>query len=236
MLRTAAGAGQGEPEIPAEAGALHWLERNPDLRPAAVADGAKDSRPFLESPVPDVMPAGFRHAARHIKVAADAAFGADTAEGTAWSGRWRHVLRHDPRGVGKTIDALRHLLRKGRETGDVRRELAFLRNNRRRMEYADAAAAGHPIGSGSVESANKVLVTSRMKRSGQGRGRDSGQGVLTFRSSPGPVASTGPGPRRFRARAATAAGSPRDAPTTVAWWSGSRAPRDSQAEHQWLKK
>ena len=33
-----------------------------------------------------------------------------------------------------------------------------------------------------VESANKVLVTSRMKRSGQSWGRDGGQGVLTFRS------------------------------------------------------
>ena len=33
-----------------------------------------------------------------------------------------------------------------------------------------------------VESANKVLVTARMKRSGQSWGRDGGQGVLTFRS------------------------------------------------------
>ena len=38
------------------------------------------------------------------------------------------------------------------------------------------------IGSGSVESANKVPVTARMKRSGQSWSRDGGQGVLTFRS------------------------------------------------------
>ena len=48
------------------------------------------------------------------------------------------------------------------------------------MHYAAAADAGYAIGSGSVESANKVLVTS-MKR-GQSWGRDGGQGVLTFRS------------------------------------------------------
>ncbi len=165
-----------------KAEALHWLALKPDLRPAAVADAAPDNRAFLESPGPDVTLVDFRHAAQHVKAAADAAFGADTAEGTAWSGRWRHVLRHDPKGVGKTIDALRHLLRKGKRTDDVRRELAFFRNNRRRMEYAAAAEAGYAIGSGSVEAANKVLVTARMKRSGQSWGRDGGQGVLTFRS------------------------------------------------------
>jgi len=137
----------------------------------------------------------FWHVAQHLSAAADAAFGADTAEGTARSGRWRHVPLHDPRGVGRVIDALRHLPRKGKGTDDIRRELAFFRSNRRRMECADAADAGYAIGSGSVESANKVLVTARMKRSGQGRGRDGGQGVLTFRSLPGPDASTGPGPR-----------------------------------------
>ena len=44
------------------------------------------------------------------------------------------------------------------------------------------AAAGYAIGSGAVESANRVLVTVRMKRSGQRSGRDGGQWVLTFRS------------------------------------------------------
>jgi len=42
---------------------------------------------------------------------------------------------------------------------DIRRELAFFRGNRRRLHYADPAAAGYAIGSGSVEAANKVLVT-----------------------------------------------------------------------------
>ena len=165
-----------------KAEAFHWLEINPDLKLAVVADAAPDNWTFLESLSPDVTLVDFFHAAQHVKVAADAAFGADTAAGTAWFEKWRHVLRHDPKGAGKVIDALRHLLRKGKGADDVRRELAFFRNNRRRMHYADAADAGYAIGSGSVESANKVLVTSRMKRSGQSWGRDGGQGVLTFRS------------------------------------------------------
>jgi len=62
----------------------------------------------------------------------DAAFGPDTAAGTAWFEKWRHVLRHDPGGVDRVINVMRHLLRKGKGTDDVRRELAFFRNNRRR--------------------------------------------------------------------------------------------------------
>ncbi len=201
-----------------------------------MADGARDNWTFLESLSPDVMPVDFWHAAQHMKAAADTAFGADTAAGTAWFGKWRHVPPHDPGGVGRVTGAMRHLLRRGKGADDVRRELACFRGNRRRMHYADAANAGHPIGSGSVEAANRVLVTVRMKRSGQGRGRDGGQGVLTFRSSPGPDASTGHGPCWRRARAATAAGGPRNAPTKTARWPGLPSPRDSRAEHQWFKK
>ncbi len=123
---------------------------------------------------------------------------------TTWSGRWRHVLRHDPKGVGRVTDALRHLLRKGKGADDARRELAFLRSNRRRMRYADAVAAGGAIGSGTVESANRVPVTSRMKRPGQRRGRDGGQGVLTFRALRPGTGRAGPPPepqRRLQAPA-----------------------------------
>ena len=80
------------------------------------------------------------------------------------------------------IDALRHLLRKGKGADGIRKELACFRKNRRRMNCADSADAGDAIVLGALEPANKVLVTTRMKRSGQRWGRDGGQGVLTFRS------------------------------------------------------
>ena len=164
-----------------KAGAFHWPDLNPGLKPAVAADAAPDSRTFLESPSPDVTPVGFRRAARRIKAAADAAFGADTAAGTVRSGKRRHVPPHGPKGVGKVTGALRRLLRKRKGAGDMRRKPAFFRNSRRRMCCADAAGAGCAIGSGAVESANKVSATSRMKRSGQSRGRDGGQGALAFR-------------------------------------------------------
>ena len=51
------------------------------------------------------------------------------------------------------------------------------------MNYYHLAKEGYPIGSGEVEAANKVLVTQRLKRSGQRWVRDGGQGGgLSFRT------------------------------------------------------
>ena len=161
---------------------FHWLRRKEDLKVAAIADAAKDNWTFLDTLCPDVMLVDFWHSTQHLKAAADAAFGPDSAEGTAWFEKWRHVLRHDPKGVGKVIDALRYLKRKGKGCADIDRELGFFRNNRKRMAYSEVADAGYPIGSGAVESGNRMLVTQRLKRSGQRWGRDGGQGVLTFRT------------------------------------------------------
>ena len=161
---------------------FHWLRRKEDLKVVAIADAARDNWSFLDTLCPDVMLVDFWHSTQHLKVAADAAFGPDSAEGTAWFEKWRHILRHDPKGVGKVIDALRYLKRKGKGSADIARELGFFRNNRKRMAYSEIADAGYPIGSGAVESGNRMLVTQRLKRSGQRWGRDGGQGVLTFRA------------------------------------------------------
>ena len=92
------------------------------------------------------------------------------------------LLVEDAKGIGRTIDAIRHLVKSGRGGAILGRELEFFRKNRARMDYRGARDAGYPIGSGCVESANRFVVQQRMKRSGQRWGREGGQGVLTFRS------------------------------------------------------
>jgi len=161
---------------------FHWLTVDPDRKGVAVADGARDNRTVLEALCPDRALLDFWPAAEHLKAAADAAFGPDTAAATAGFEQWRHTLRHDANGAGKGIDALRYRLRQGKGSAPLRRERGYFRKNRHRMAYADAANAGFAIGSGSVEAANKVLGTARMKRSGQSWGRDGGQGVLSIRA------------------------------------------------------
>ena len=160
----------------------HLMGPIPDLKLVVCADGAKDNWTFSESLNPDVEVLDFWHAAEHLKGAADAAFGSDEKASTKWFKAKRHTLRHDPNGVNKVIYALRYLIRKGRGKAEIRKTLGYFRNNRSRMNYYHLAKDGYPIGSGEVEAANKMLVTQRLKRSGQRWGRDGGQGVLSYRA------------------------------------------------------
>ncbi len=166
---------------PLSAELCHGLTLDPNLKVVAVADGAPDNWTVLEALCPDRVLLDYWHAAPHLKAAADAAFGQATAAGTAWFAKWRHPLRHDANGAAKVIAALRYLLSNGTAGTQLRRELGYFRHNRHRMDDA-AAAAGYAIGSGAVAAANKVLVTTRMKRSGQSWRRDGGQGVLSIRA------------------------------------------------------
>ena len=146
------------------------------------ADGEKGNWTFSETLDPDVEVLDFWHAIEKLHVAAEAAFGSDEKARKKWFKAKRRILRRDPDGVRKVIDALRYLLRKGRGSEEIRKVLGYFRNNRRRMNYYHLAEEGYPIGSGEVEAANKMLVTHRLKRSGQRWGRDGGQGVLAFRA------------------------------------------------------
>ncbi len=49
---------------------------------------------------------------------------------------------------------------------DLERELIFFKRNRHRMGYYESRSRTLIAGSGTVETANKVLVTQRIKRSG----------------------------------------------------------------------
>ncbi len=217
----------------------HGLTVDPNLKVVAVADGAPDNWTFLEALCPDRVLLDYWHAAPHRKAAADAAFGQATADaafgqatadaafgqataaGTAWFAKWRHPLRHDANGAAKVIVALRYLLSNGTAGTQLRRELGSFRHNRHRMD--DAAAAGYAIGSGAVAAANKVLVTTRMKRSGQSWRRDGGQGVLSTRAWPSLVALIGLGKTWCHAAIAKVTGFPRCRPMIIgrfAWhWS-----------------
>ena len=160
----------------------HLLSQQPDLKLEVTADGAKDSWTFSKGLNPDVEVLDFWHAVEYLKGAADAAYGSDEKASTRWFEAKRRILRRDPKGVEIVIDALRYLLGKGRGKAEIRKALGYFRNNRRRMNYCHLAMEGYPIGSGDLEAANKMLVTHRLKRSGQRWGRDGDQGVLAFRA------------------------------------------------------
>ena len=151
----------------------------PDIRVAAIADGAVDNWTFLEGLDPDARALDFWHACQHL---ADAS---DHIAKEGWFTTWRRTLRDDPDGVGKVIRSLRYYKGRakeprGRET--IRRVLNYFVKNRSRMRYSELRAEKLAIGSGVVEAANKTLVTARMKRSGMRWHINSGQAILSFRA------------------------------------------------------
>jgi hypothetical protein len=63
----------------------------------------------------------------------------------------------------------------------VQQALAYLFSNRHRMRYSLFRQAGYPIGSGTVESACKVVVQQRMKQAGMRWSRTGAQAMLALR-------------------------------------------------------
>jgi hypothetical protein len=137
---------------------------------AAVADGAPWCQGFSDLHVPDaVRILDFPHAVEHLGVVADAAFGEGSDAAATWLATQRHELRHgDPTTVLSAIAALPvdtapnpDAARTTRE-----REVGYFTTRRKQIAYAEFSARGLPIGSGSVESANKLVVEARLKRAG----------------------------------------------------------------------
>jgi len=127
----------------------------------------------------------FFHAAEHLSLAAEAAFGKKAEAATRWYAKYRALLLEDPDALDCVLRSLRYYrksLRHGSERRQVvERVIRYYGRNRERMRYADFRARGLPIGSGVVEAACKCIVNSRLKRSGMRWTREGGQHVLNLR-------------------------------------------------------
>ena len=154
-------------------GATVELHRRGTFRAETVVapmDGAEWQQGFLDYHRPDaVRILDFPHAVEHLNRAAQAVWGPGTAESTAWLSEQAHTLKHgDP---DQVLEALRALPMESvsdrAEAVRVRdATLQYLGKRRGQIAYAQFLAMGYPIGSGSVESANKLVVENRLKGSG----------------------------------------------------------------------
>lgn len=151
----------------------------------AVVDGAEWLQGFVGCMRPDAIRIlDFPHAAEHLGRAAQAAFGPGTAETSEWLGRQMHELKHgDPDVV---LDALR-ALPMDRASCPVEAEavrvgvVSYLEKRREQIAYARFQEEGFPIGSGAVESANKLVVEARLKGSGMHWERSNVNPMLALR-------------------------------------------------------
>ncbi len=135
---------------------------------AGVVDGAPWCQAFLDRHRPDaVRILDFPHAAQRVTALAEAVWGAGTTA-TTWAATQRTALRDgDLATVLAAIQAL-PLAAASAPASHVQADvLGYLIPRRGQMRYAAFRAQGLPIGSGLVESANKLVVEARLKGAGR---------------------------------------------------------------------
>jgi hypothetical protein len=132
---------------------------------AAVMDGADWEQGFVDYHCPTAMRIlDFPHAAEHVNHIGEALYGEHTAESRAWLSERLHRLKHE--GPDELFLEFRQLQQAHPEKEAIASNLAYLEKRKEQMQYPQFQAQGWPIGSGIVESGNKLVVEVRMKGSG----------------------------------------------------------------------
>ncbi len=171
---------------------LAWVETQRRGVPAApdvcgVVDGADWCQHFLDWHCPDaVRILDWAHAAEYLSAAGRSVFGAESPALIQWLDQHLTELKHgDPAVVLAALDALDAVTVPGPDGPHCPRDtaLGYLTKRQAQIRYAEFTAAGYPIGSGAVESANKLTVEVRLKGSGMHWARAHVNPLLALRSA-----------------------------------------------------
>ena len=131
----------------------------------AVTDGADWIQGFVDVHRPDALRVlDFAHAAEHINLLIQAVQQAGIVLAHNALERTLHILKH--RGPGLLLRWCDQLPAVITEQEAVQKQLNYLRKRTALMQYPAYQRHGWPIGSGMVESANKVVVQARLKGAG----------------------------------------------------------------------
>ena len=132
----------------------------------AVTDGAEWLQELIGAHRPDaVRILDFPHAAEYLSRVAGAAFGTGSREAAVWLDEWLPKLKKtSPEAV---LEAIKGLPMPSPEAIKTRASvLGYLCHRIEQIRYARFQELGYPIGSGMVESGNKLVVEARMKGAG----------------------------------------------------------------------
>jgi hypothetical protein len=137
----------------------------------AVSDGAEWIQGFIDLHRPDaVRILDFPHALGYVAQAGQAVYGENTPAFTAWFATQRHTLHsgnpEEVLGALRQLAASPHACSPRAALPIIRESVQYLEKRRGMLDYAWYQARGYPIGSGSVESANKLVVERRLKGTG----------------------------------------------------------------------
>jgi hypothetical protein len=146
---------------------------------AAVSDGAEWIQGFVDLHCPQaVRILDFAHAAEHVALIGQAI----APDDATWRAPRLHCLKHEgPEPVLAELHA--HVAALAQPLPEVGEALTYLDKRVALMQYPAFAAAGWPIGSGSVESANKLVVEARLKGAGMHWARPNVNPLLVLRNA-----------------------------------------------------
>ncbi len=151
----------------------------------AVQDGAVWLQELVAVHRPDaVRILDFPHAVQQVSAVGQAVWGAGSVQAAAWLDRQCQTLKHaDPDTVLAAIRAVPVAAAAPAQAAATRDAvLGYLESRRAQIDYAAFQAAGYPIGSGIVESANKLVVEARLKGSGMHWARGNVNGMVALRA------------------------------------------------------
>lgn len=148
---------------------------------AAVMDGADWQQGLVDYHLPDAIRIlDFPHAAQRITAIGQVLLGEDTPACHAWIEPHLHQLKHA--GPTDLLSELHTLQTHHPQIGLIQENLAYLDKRVAQMQYPTFQAQGWPIGSGSVESANKLVVEARLKGAGMHWQRQNVDPILALRN------------------------------------------------------
>jgi hypothetical protein len=161
----------------------------PSVKKVLLCDGERSLWTYAEHQplLADYQPlVDFYHTCEHLAQAAEALWGAGSAQAHKWYDEYRHKLLHQEKGahhVLRSIDYYRRTQRWSKtRAAALASQRTFFQRNKKRMSYAAFRRQGLPIGSGPVEAACKTLVKTRLGRSGMRWSWPGGQRILQLRT------------------------------------------------------
>ncbi len=132
---------------------------------AAVVDGAEWIQGFIDYHRPDALRIlDFPHAAEYLNTLGALTLGDGQSAPSEWFTQTLHQLKHE--GPTALWAEWPQLQEAHPDREEVEKALAYLDKRLAQMHSPGFQAAGWPIGSGAVESANKLVVEARLKGSG----------------------------------------------------------------------
>jgi hypothetical protein len=148
---------------------------------AAVSDGAEWNQRFVDVHRPDAIRIlDFPHAAQRLSQISQLSLSQPKAQASQWLTDQLHSLKHE--GPVKLLAELHRLNQAEPDQPVLTENLAYLEKRQDQLHYPTYQAQGWPIGSGSVESANKLVVEARLKGAGMHWSRPQVNPMLALRN------------------------------------------------------